>query len=221
MTYALLAELPDSLLKLLALGGLVAVLSLALLAYQLWGVFRGVRGLWRQLRGALLQGALLPPRVPRLGGDPPLRLPPGVDAAPTLARPHLWLRLSVTLLALALIPGFGWYFDILPHPDLGSIRVTLWVFISVALLWYIVIALTWRVTFDDQGLTVAWLGQPGRRQEWRDLVLIEGDGPFACMLHFSRGPSLMILRPLVGGERLFQIAQGHLFRGSHARAARG
>lgn len=207
--------LAEPVLKLLVLGGVVTLLTLALLAYGLWENVHAARRVWRQLRGRL------PAPVPRLDGDLPLRLPPGIDAVATMARPGLGLRLSVTLLALALIPGFGWYFDVLPNPGPLGIGAALWGAFSLALLWYVVIVWTWRVRYDDQGLTVAWLGQPGRRQEWRDLVLMNGDGPFGCMLHFARGPSLMLLRPLVGGERLFQIAQGHLFRGSNARAARG
>lgn len=205
---------PQELQKLLALLAVGLVLSVALLGFRLWFDIQAFPRYWRQFRGA-------PQPQPRLGDDPPLRLPLGVDLAPAEARPGLWLRLVVTLLALVLIPAFAWYFDALTPPDPRAIGFLFWAVMAAALLWYVVVVWTWRVQFDDQGLTVAWLGQPGRRQEWRDLVLMNGDGPFSCMLHFARGPSLMLLRPLVGGERLFQIAEGHLFRGSNARAARG
>ncbi len=206
--------LSGSMLQLLALMVFCLLVTVVALGWGLWDTIRAARALWREIRGA-------PQPAPRMADDLPLRLPPGIDPPDSLARPGAGLRLGMSLLALVLIPGFAWQFDVLFYRDPARIGFWLWAAVSLVLLWYVLLVWSWQVRFDDQGLSVSWLGQPGRRQEWRDLVLMTSENPFSCVLHFAKGPSLTLLRPLVGGERLFQMAEGHLFRGSNARAARG
>lgn len=201
----------------------LALLMLICGLVSLWWLWRGAldtlvaaRQLLRQLRGA-------PMPAPRLSDAVPLLLPPGVRDLPQIARPTLGFRLAVLGLIVVLLPALAWHFDLLfsaqaPNP----LGITLFALSGMGLIWGLVECWTWRADYDAVGMACgsAWVAR--RRRAWRDLVLITGDGPLARQFHWVDGDTQMVPRYLANGERLYQMAESHLFRTpADARAARG
>lgn len=207
-----MGDLPD--------GGMAARMTALMLVAGLIALVMGLRGwrqtlrdaatLWRQIRGNAM------PRL-RLS-EPPLLLPPGLVDPVVALRPAPVLRWLLTLGAVGLLAGMAWFFD-LPHDPVG-----VWLFTGLALplLWALAWIWTWAAEYDATGITWHPLLRASRHQDWRDLVLVSDDGPLLRSLHFTAGPGLTLPIPLVGGARLFQMAEGHLFRTPHdAGTARG